>query len=154
MAHYNPVHVGDAVSVACVNRIYHGLTDKTLPKSHWTHGAHLCAGTAILKDVGLDLAEKTMPDIIRAYNVAQGGQNTDEEGYHHTMTLFYLREIDACLKEWWDFDLGTLATRVLAAPLADKSYPLKFYSKSRLFSVRARKEWIDPDLLKNWRAKT
>jgi len=56
------------------------------------HGAHLCASVAIVSERGLARAETEMPDIIRSYNLACGVTNSDTEGYHQTLTLFYLRE--------------------------------------------------------------
>jgi len=36
--------------------------------------------------------------------------------------------------------------RLLASPVADRAWPLSFYSRERLFSVAARREWVEPDL--------
>ena len=141
-----PIHPGDTLSAAQVARIYDGLRDRSLPKAEWTHGAHLTAGAAILDDLGLTQAERVMPDIIRAYNYATGGRNTETEGYHHTITLLYLRLIDRFLAPFSDEPLQTRATRLLASPLADKDHPLTYYSRERLFSVEARRGWVAPDL--------
>ncbi len=140
------IHPGASVSDADVAHILGGIRARTLPKPEWTHGAHLCAGTALLKARGLAGAEAEMPDTIRAYNEATGVPNTDDEGYHHTITLFYLRTLDKFLDRRWHERIGQLATDVLAADLADRTYPLQFYSKELLFSVTARRSWIEGDL--------
>jgi hypothetical protein len=35
---------------------------------------------------------------------------------------------------------------LLASPLADSKWPLLYYTPERLFSVQARRVWIEPDL--------
>jgi len=143
---FRPVHCGDEVSDDAVRRIYRGLLEKDLPKVEWTHGAHLCAGTMMVRTLGLQGAEATMPGAIRAYNEAVGGVNSDSEGYHHTITLFYLRVLNKFLEGRLASPVGALASAVLQAPIAARDYPLSFYTRDRLFSVEARKAWAPPDL--------
>ena len=70
---------------ADIRDILRGLVDLTLPKSNWTHEAHLAAAVAIINDENFD-ALNDMPRIIKAYNLATGVKNTDHSGYHHTIT--------------------------------------------------------------------
>ena len=140
------IQPGDQVTDDQVLRIYDGLRARTLPVAEWTHGAHLCAGTGFWYDQGLGDAEATMPDAIREYNLSVGTQNTDQAGYHHTITLFYLRVIARELANRRDETIGALATSVLNSPIADRAYPHRFYSKPVLFSVEARRDWLAPDL--------
>ena len=35
--------------------------------------------------------------------------------------------------------------RLLEDPILDRAFPLQFYSKDVLFSVRARRGWVTPD---------
>lgn len=146
MTDHGIIHTGDRVTEDDVLHIYSGIKLKTLPYTHWTHGAHLCAGTAILKDLGLEQAIEAIPDIIRRYNLSVGVKNTDTDGYHHTITLFYLKQIHELIAQWEDIDLGALATKVLSSAIAETTYPFKFYSKDLLFSVNARKNWVEGDL--------
>jgi len=146
MRNWPHIHPGDSVSDAHVQYIYAGLRAANLPKPEWTHGAHLCAGIAILADRGLSQAEAIMPDLIRRYNDACGVINSDSEGYHHTLTLFYLRTLDQHITGRYSEPLGALATEVLASPIADRAYPLERYSRAHLFSTQARRHWVDGDL--------
>jgi hypothetical protein len=58
-----------------------------IPREQWTHAAHL-AVTVYVPRMRQDVeAELAIPAMIRALNEAQGGRNTDTEGYHHTITL-------------------------------------------------------------------
>lgn len=143
---FEPLHPGAQVTSAMAARIRDGLKTRSLPKSEWTHGAHLTAAVALLDEAGLAQAEANMPGLIRAYNEATGVPNTDSEGYHHTMTLFYLRKIAQFAAPLKNQPLAQRITKLLASPLAERSYPLTYYSHDRLFSVEARRHWIAPDL--------
>lgn len=129
-----------------VRRVGEGLLDRTLPRSDWTHEAHLAACLWLVTERPDVLPERDMPAIIRAYNEAVGTANTETSGYHETLTQLYIRAIR-------DFALacaeGTLAERVnalLASPLAPRDWPFRFYSREVLFSAEARKHWVEPDL--------
>lgn len=97
-------------------------------------------------DMGLVKAERALPDIIRNYNTACGVPNSDSEGYHHTLTLFYLRKTATFLGKATADTLGNKATALLASDIADRAYPLRFYRRDTLFSVEARRNWVSGDL--------
>ena len=69
-----------------ISHIARSVLDKSLPKSEWTHAAHFAAALWMLAEPSRD-AMAEMPDIIRAYNLATGVENTDSDGYHETITL-------------------------------------------------------------------
>ena len=141
-----PIRAGDIVSDEDADRIYDRVIKCALPRPEWTHPAHLVFATVLLERMGLAGAEQSMPGMIRAYNESVGTPNNDSEGYHHTITLFFLRHIDAFSGSLSDGSVGAAATRLLASPLAAPDYPLIYYSKELLFSVEARRNWIEPDL--------
>lgn len=141
-----PIRAGDVVTDAMVNHIFQGVLNRTLPRPEWTHQAHLVFATALLDAEGLQGAEDKAPSLIRAYNESVGGVNDDTQGYHHTITLLFLRHIHDFLAPMNRMTPGARATCLLVSPLAETDYPLRFYSKACLFSVEARREWVDPDL--------
>lgn len=141
-----PLRAGDRVTDAMVAHIDDGVRARTLPKPEWTHPAHLVFATALLAREGLAEAEKRAPALIRAYNEATGGVNDDTQGYHHTITLFFLRAIDRFYSSHKEEGPGARATALLASPLAATDYPLRFYSHGLLFSTGARRGWAEPDL--------
>lgn len=143
---FKPLHYVDDVDAATLFRIYDGLRDHSLPKAEWTHYAHLAAATCLLSEHGLTRAKALMPDIIRSYNEAVGGTNSDTEGYHHTITLLYLYEIHTFMNQSDEIDLVDTVKALLRSKVAERTYPLSFYSKEHLFSVKARREWVAPDL--------
>lgn len=125
-------------------RIGEGIRDRTLPKPDWTHVAHLAAAVWVLDQYG-EAAEDSMPRLIRAYNVATGVQNTDSEGYHHTITLASLRAVRAVVSGL-DVSLSGQTNAVLKAGYGRSNWLFRHYTKVRLFSVQARRSWIEPDL--------
>ncbi len=145
-SHPSPIRAGDVVTDEMARRIFNGLTSRTLPKPEWTHQAHLVFATALLDAEGLTGAEESAPSYIRAYNESVGGVNDDTQGYHHTITLLFLRHIDGFLAPFKGEPIGARVTRLLASPLAVTDYPMRFYSKALLFSVEARRVWVEPDL--------
>lgn len=125
-----------------IDHIGTGLCARTLPKSEWTHAAHVAAAVWMLEQHGTE-AERLMPDMIRRYNRSVGTPNTDHEGYHHTITLASLRAIAHAAGK------GTLlerTNRVLAAGFDRPDWLFRYYRKETLFSVKARREWVAPDL--------
>ncbi|WP_321395489.1 hypothetical protein [Emcibacter sp.] len=71
------------------------LCAECLPKVEWTHEGHLAAGYCLLRRHGLEKCLEEMPGIIRRHNISVGTPNSDSDGYHETITLFYLKAIDA-----------------------------------------------------------
>jgi hypothetical protein len=120
--------------------------ERTLPKSEWTHEAHLRVGLWHVVHHGPAAALELLRARISAYNVSVGTLNTDTSGYHETITRFYVMVIERFLSdEDRAADLDQLAGRLIAA-LGDRRLPLRHYSEQRLFSVVARHSWVDPDL--------
>jgi hypothetical protein len=137
------------MSVACtgefVERIARGLLDRSLPKPEWTHAAHFAAAFWLLRHRGLQ-AMHEMPPLIRAYNEATGVANTDTGGYHETITIASLRAAHAWLADRPNAPLHRVLEEWLATPAGRSDWLLQFWSKQVLFSVRARRAWVAPDL--------
>jgi hypothetical protein len=134
-------------SDAEIEHLGEGLLARTLPRAEWTHEAHLAATTYLLlkrPDVDLD---KQLPDIIRRYNESVGGVNSDSEGYHETITRLFLHGVRLFLAETDPCEpLHELVNELLLSPMGRRDWPLRFYSRERLFSVDARRTFVPPDL--------
>ena len=117
-----------------------------LPKPDWTHHAHLVIGLWYLTQRSPDEALAIVRQRIRAYNEAVGTANTDSSGYHETLTRLFLRGIAAHIDAHRDESLPCSLALLLQSPLADKDWPLSFYSRERLLSGAARQGWVEPDL--------
>ena len=130
-----------------IERIGRGLVDRSLPKREWTHAAHFAAALWLLRHRReLDLAVE-MPRFIRAYNEATGVANTDTGGYHETITLASLRATRSVLDGYAEnAALHSIANDLLAGELGRSDWLLRYWTRARLFSVEARRLWIEPDL--------
>jgi len=127
-------------------RIARGLIECTLPKIEWTHHAHLRAGLWHVQHHGPFVALDLLRVRISKYNESVGTANTDSSGYHETLTRFYVVVIDRFLSTAdQSKDLDTLAEQLIERH-GDRRLPLHHYSEARLFSVVARRAWVEPDL--------
>lgn len=128
-----------------IERIGVAVFERTLPKPEWTHAAHFAAAFWVLRRSGTD-AERDIPKMIRAYNLATGVANTDSSGYHETITLASLRAARDFLSKRPERPLHEILNELLASEYGRSDWLLKHWSKAVLFSVMARRAWIDPDL--------
>jgi hypothetical protein len=129
-----------------IERIGAGVIDLTLPKKEWTHAAHWAAAFWLLSHHG-DAALQQLPGLIRAYNEATGVANTDTGGYHETITQASLRAARAWLRTRPAGEpLHQALTRLLAAEYGRSDWLLTYWSRPVLFSVAARRAWVEPDL--------
>jgi len=130
---------------AAIDRIARQLIDRSLPKSAWTHAAHFAAALWLLKRSGLG-AMREMPPLIMAYNETTGVANTDSNGYHATITLASLRAAHAWLLSRPDAPLHVVLDEMLTTSLGRPDWLSTYWSKPVLFSVAARKSWVEPDV--------
>src|SRR5262249_15701804 len=109
--------------------------------------AHLTVALWYISRHTADSALVMLRDRIRRYNEAVGVQNTDTGGYHETLTRIFVNGIAAFLSHC-TFPGTSIATlhALLDSELADKKWPLRFYSRERINSTEARRGWIEPDL--------
>ncbi len=132
---------------AAIVAIGEGLLARTLPRAHWTHEAHLAVCTWLVRNRPDIPIERELPAIISAYNEAVGGVNDDTQGYHETITQVYVAGVKAHLAEvGMEQPLHAAVNALLLSPRGRRDLPLRFYSKERLFSVQARRGFIEPDL--------
>lgn len=107
-----------------------GFEEGTWPGAEWKHAHHLVVAACYMLD-GDDALERLRTNIPK-YNVAQGGQNTADSGYHETLTVFWYEMVRAFIdrlpkgmtrlevtqrvveefapkrdmfREYWDFDV-------------------------------------------------
>jgi len=118
-----------------------------LPKEEWTLEAHLATTTwLLLKRPDIDV-DKELPDLIRRYNESVGGVNSDSEGYHETITRAFLSGVRLFLHEADHKEpLHELVNELLMSPMGRRDWPLRFYSRERLLSGKARRNFVPPDL--------
>ena len=120
--------------------------ERTLPKADWTHQAHLRVGLWHVDRFGADEALTRLRDGICRLNESHGTANTDSGGYHESITRIYVLVMAGFLAAAdRRRSLDELTAEFLARhPKSD--LPLRFYTRERLFSVEARRQWVEPDL--------
>jgi len=128
-----------------IDRIGRGLVSRSLPKADWTHAAHFAAAFWLLRRRGPN-AIRDMPDLIRSYNEACGVANSDSGGYHETITVASLRAATAWLATRPEVPLPAALAQFLATDCGRSDWLLSYWSKTVLFSVTARRSWVEPDL--------
>ena len=127
-------------------RIIQGFHACTLPKEEWTHLAHLIVGLHTVRHHGLEESFAIMRHGIKRYNLSVGGENSDHAGYHETITIFFCHVLDAFAKsrgETLKFD--DLVAQIQHSKLVEHPFMFQFYRRETLFSVKARRTWVEPD---------
>lgn len=132
-------------SAADIDRIGSGVLHRTLPKREWTHAAHFAAAFWLIDRSGANAARE-MPALIRAYNEATGVANTDTGGYHETITLASLRAAHTWIAGRRHLALHEALCEMLESDYGRSDWLLAYWSRPVLFSVAARRSWVDPDL--------
>lgn len=112
--------------------------EHTLPKPAWTHEAHVTVCWATLASLDRADALDHLRTAIRSYNESVGTENTDTDGYHETITRYYVGAVAALH--------GRPLADVLEHPTCSRTAALEYWSRDLLFSVDARRHWIEPDL--------
>ena len=123
-----------------------GLLACALPRAAWTHEAHLGACLWLLTerpDIDVDAEIGT---IIRAFNESVGGVNDDTQGYHDSITRAYVAGVRLFLSETEETELAARVNAMLLSEVGRRDWPLRFYSRDLLFSVAARRGFVESDL--------
>ena len=117
----------------------------TLKGEKWTHYAHLTIGIWYLSEYPAEQATELIRNNIQKYNASRGIIMTKENGYHETITLFYIWVIKKYLLSAPEDSLVNL-TNDLIDKFGYKQLPFEYYSKERLMSWEARIGYLEPDL--------
>jgi hypothetical protein len=116
----------------------------TLPKERWTHAAHLLAGACYVHRLGQSSAINHMRRCVRRYNEAVGGKNTATSGYHETITVFWIKVLDALLLHAQPITRAEFAALAVARFKSQRDLFCRFYDFDLIASREARAEWIPP----------
>jgi hypothetical protein len=131
---------------AAIRHVGEGLLSHTLPRPEWTHEAHLAVCLWLLRERPDIVLDRDLPHIIHSYNESVGNVNDETQGYHETLTQFYISTVKAHHAEQLETDLLTSVNLLLRSHRGKRDWPLRFYSNDLLFSVEARMGLVPPDL--------
>jgi len=129
-----------------IETLVNGFENCTLPKSRWTHRAHLTVAAWYLTRYSGQDAANLIRTGIKRYNASNGIVPSPTGGYHETMTLFWTCIASQYLllanpeRPFLDLVNG------LVDKFGDKNLPFEYYSRDLLFSWQARFSWVEPDL--------
>ncbi len=129
---------------ATIDALISDFEHSAVSRDRWTHIAHLVIAVVYLrKYASIDVALNALKPMILALNASNGVENTETNGYHHSVTKFMLIAVDMLMgNETLYEDVET----VLASELRSGKFPFYFYSHQCLGSIECRKEWVNPDL--------
>ena len=80
------------------------------------------------------------------YNEVVGTPNTDTSGYHETMTRFWIWVASQFLQKGEFETIEEACNAFINSKYTARDYPMGYYSKKQLFSVKARHQSVAPDL--------
>ena len=112
-----------------------------------TLAAHFASSLWLLRHRPVWRLEEQKPTQNRANNETTNNTNTDTKNKHETNTQATQAAARALLaaqppeRPRWE-----VANALMAGPLGRSGWPLAYWSKARLFSVDARRGWVDADL--------
>ena len=116
-----------------------------LPKAEWTHAAHVAMAAYFAFDHAADATFAIMKAGILHHNTSVGTPNTEDNGYHETLTRFWAAEIGAFIRSG-RFPSRLEAVRAAVAEFGgDRERFRRFYSFDVVRDRRARREWVAPD---------
>lgn len=123
------------------------VLDASLPRAEWTHSAHFAFALWALRHRPGLAEPAAFRAIILALNGAHGTPNTDSSGYHHTITVASLGAARSLLEARGNGEpLADILKALTRGPFGRSDWILSYWSRDLLFSVAARRDWVEPDL--------
>jgi hypothetical protein len=118
----------------------HEFESQTLRNEAFRHREHVRLTWIYLTCDSPDVVAVRMCSSLLALATSHGvGQR-----FHHTLTVAWVRIIEAARREHPDLPFDALAD--ICPFLLDKDTPLTYYSRDTLFSDEARQRWVQPNL--------
>jgi hypothetical protein len=117
---------------------------QTIPRSEWTHRAHVRMAYLYVSELPLAAAIDRLRAGIEALNRVNGVHDTPSNGYHETVTIAWATIVaERAGRQQSSAGFDEFADR--HADLFGKDFLLQFYSHGRLFSAEARAAFVAPD---------
>ena len=127
-----------------IAEVVKSFEDGTIARDAWKHAEHLTVALYYLSNYDFETSLLKMRqgifNLLKAFDV----DLTKEMPYHETMTVFWMRTAS-------DFNNSKNGASIIEIcneliEKFDKDYPLRFYSRERLFSEEARARFVEADL--------
>ena len=130
-----------------LEKLVQQFQDCTLQRSEWDHRAHLSVASWYLFHLDeAEATERTIQGILR-FNRAQGISASASGGYHETITLFWLALTRRHILHMPESsDVVGCVNGLIERYAGRKDLIFRHYSRERVFSWKARRTWVPPDL--------
>ena len=131
----------DHKTIEEVKRLVRDFERQTLPLTAWNHRTQLtiCCWYAL----NGERAEYLMRQGIQRF-LKKHGTLTTTRRYHETLTVFWVAKVQALVEVCSGTDLAVI--NAVIRGLADKDLVLFHYTRERIMSKTARRNWCEPDL--------
>jgi hypothetical protein len=129
-----------------LDRFIAAFEDGTWPVADWKHSHHLVMAACYVFQYGRDEALRRARGYIARYNEAQGGKNTEDSGYHETLTVFWMDAVTNAIPSGKSRVEAVRHVVELLAPQRDLWRD--YYSFDVIQSREARATYIAPDKLR------
>jgi len=116
-----------------------------LPKAEWTHAAHVAMAAYFAFDHAAAATFAIMKAGILHHNTSVGTPNTEDNGYHETLTRFWSSEIGEFVRAGRYHSRLEAVHAAVSAFGSDRDRFRRFYSFDVVRDRRARREWVAPD---------
>jgi hypothetical protein len=132
---------------SALDQLVLAFEQRTLPREHWTHAAHLAVGSHYVFCLGAERAMEEMRHRVRSYNEAVGTANTATSGYHETLTRMWIMILARLLEDHPGQLSRTAYAQVVVERYGHRSGIHKsLYGFDVVKSAEARAYWIEPEL--------
>jgi len=129
-----------------IQRLIWLFENQQLARTEWNHEAHLIAAVWYVNRHNMSVANEMVKGFIIRHNQSVGTPNSDKEGYHETLTRFWLWTVARFLDGKRQKSIEEQCQEIVKSSIASRDYPLQYYSQDLLWSVKARRQWVRPDL--------
>jgi hypothetical protein len=116
----------------------------TISRAEWRHAEHLTVAFYYLSHHDYETSLTKMRDGIFNLLRSFGVDLSKEMPYHETLTIFWMRTVAEFERSKNGASMLDKANQLVEK--FDKDYPLRFYSRERLFSDAARAGFVEADL--------
>jgi hypothetical protein len=132
-------------SEASLQRFVEAWKSGKLPKPAWTHAAHVAMAAYFAFDHASEATFAIMKAGILHHNMSVGTPNTEDNGYHETLTRFWSSEIGEFVRHGRFTSRFEAVRAAVSAFGGDRDRFRQFYSFDVVRDRRARREWVAPD---------
>ncbi|MBC8355235.1 MAG: hypothetical protein H8E66_24940 [Planctomycetes bacterium] len=116
-----------------------------LPREQWTHQAHVRAAFLYASRSDLPTAIRQVRTSIKAYNKATKTPEATDRGYHETITVAFMQIVFSATVQTGPHN-SSIEFCEAHPELLTKFALQQYYSKERLMTLEAKRDFVAPDL--------